>query len=213
LLSEPSGTLEIESSVSGLFFLLAGDQEMRVRVVTRPTGTIDGVALDHFRVGGVYELRTQIASVFLAEGWAELATDDVCSVPAHPPPAEFARFEPLVLVVDDDPDVRRLTESVLSAHGYHVAVAAHGQEAIQRLRDQCPDLIVLDLNMPVMNGWQFRTEQRYRTDAKCAAVPVLLMTSEDNAVAHAETLQAVGVVTKPFDPDELLEAVSAAIGS
>lgn len=51
------------------------------------------------------------------------------------------------------------------------------------------------------------------TDKVCAAVPVLLLTAEDDAVTHAETLRAVGVITKPFDPDDLLDAVSAAIGS
>jgi CheY-like chemotaxis protein len=186
---------------------------MRVKILTRPTGTIDGVALEPFRVGSVYELRTQIASVFLAEGWAELVADDVAAIAVQSPVDEIAPFQPLVLVVDDDPDVRRLTESVLTTYGYHVMVAAHGHEAIQRLRDQCPDLIVLDLNMPVMNGWQFRTEQQSRTDEQCAAVPVLLLTSEDDAATHAEALRAVGVVRKPFDPDDLLDAVSAAIGS
>src|SRR6266581_133635 len=73
-----------------------------------------------------------------------------------------------------------------------VILAAHGQDAIQRLRHRCPDLIVLDLNMPVMDGWTFRTEQRDLADQKRAAVPVLLMTGEENASAFAETLQAVG---------------------
>jgi DNA-binding response OmpR family regulator len=72
---------------------------------------------------------------------------------------------------------------------------------------------VLDLNMPVMDGWAFRSEQRDLADRKRAAVPVLLMTGEDNATAFADTLQAVGVVKKPFDPTELLNAISAAIHS
>jgi CheY-like chemotaxis protein len=186
---------------------------MRLKILTLPTGPIDGVALDRFQVGGVYEVRTQIACVFLAEGWAELTTDDGAPVFVYPPPAEIAHRELRVLVVDDEPEVRQLTESLLTAHGYHVMVAADGKEAIQRLRAQCPDVIVLDLNMPVMDGWQFRTEQRYRTDAKCAAVPVVLLTGEDDAAAQAETLRAVGVIKKPFDPDDLLDAVSAAIGS
>ena len=101
---------------------------------------------------------------------------------------------------------------MLTAHGYHVIVAAHGQDAIQRLREQCPDLSVLDLNMPVMDGWQFRSAQRFLTDRKRAAVPVLLMTSEDNADSEAAKLLAVGVIKKPFDPDDLLDAVSAAMG-
>jgi CheY-like chemotaxis protein len=186
---------------------------MRLKILSRPTGTIDGVSLHHFDVGGVYELRSQIACVFIAEGWAEFVTEDDDSAVLHPPPPEVANIEPLVLVVDDEPEMRRLTESLLTEHGYHVIVAAHGKDAILRLREQVPDLIVLDLNMPVMDGWQFRTEQRYLADKKCAAIPVLLLTAEEDAAVHAQTLHAVGVITKPFDPDDLLDAVSAAIGS
>jgi CheY-like chemotaxis protein len=169
--------------------------------------------LDHIVVGGVYELGTQVASVFLAEGWAELDSEHGVEALVRQPPRDIAKLDPLVLVVDDDPGVRGLTEALLTAHGYRVVVAGHGRDAILRLRERCPHLIILDLNMPVMDGWQFRTEQRYLTDAPRAAVPVLLLTGEDDPAAHAETLRAVGVIRKPFDPDDLLEAVSAAIGS
>jgi CheY-like chemotaxis protein len=185
---------------------------MRLRILTRAIGTIDGVSLGHFQVGTVYEVGSDLACVFLVEGWAELVAEDDAALFVRPPPSQVESVERLVLVVDDEPDVRQLTESLLTAHGYHVIVAGHGRDAIQRLREQCPDLIVLDLNMPVMDGWQFRTEQRYLPDRKLAAVPVLLMTAEDGAAAYADTLRAVGVVTKPFDPDDLLDAVSAAIG-
>ena len=187
---------------------------MRVRILTPPTGFIDGMSLDHFRVGGVYELRTQIACVFLAEGWAELAGANDPPLPDRPPPDGAAHVEPaLVLVVDDDPDVRRLTESVLTERGYRVEVSMHGRDGIQRLREACPDLIVLDLDMPVMDGWQFRMEQRSLTDQARAAVPVLLLTADEEAAAHAAAMRAVGVVNKPVDPDRLVAAVFAAIVS
>jgi hypothetical protein len=144
---------------------------VRLKILIRPIGTVDGVSLDHFCVGSIYELGTDVASVFLAEGWVELVTDDGTPVFVFPQPPEIARRKAVVLVVNDEPDVRRLTESLLIADGYHVMVAAHGRDAIQQLREQCPDLIVLDLNMPVMDGWQFRTEQRYLTDRTRAAVP------------------------------------------
>jgi CheY-like chemotaxis protein len=186
---------------------------VRLRIIIPPVGTIDGVSLEYFRLGEVYDLGAQVACVLLAEGWAELVTSDEADVLVRPPPAEVANIEPLVLVVEDDPAVRGLTEALLTRHGYHVIVAAHGVDAIRRLREKCPDLIVLDLNMPVMDGWQFRAEQRYLADRKRAAVPVLLMTAEDDAARHAETLRAVGVIKKPFDVDDLLDAVSAAIGA
>jgi CheY-like chemotaxis protein len=91
-------------------------------------------------------------------------------------------------------------------------VARDGRDALQRLREECPDLIVLDLCMPVMDGWLFRTQQRYYAEQQVAKVPVLLMTGADDAATQADFLRAAGVITKPFDSDDFLHAVSAAIG-
>ena len=183
---------------------------MRLRILTRPTGTIDGVSLDYFRVGGVYEVGSELACVFLAERWAELLIGNAAVFVRSPTPC-VENSERSVLVVDDECEIQRLTESLLTAHGYHVAVAGHGRDAIRRLCQQCPDLIVLDLNMPVMNGWQFCAEQRALPDKKRASVPVLLMTGADDAATQADRLKAVGVIRKPFYPDDMLDAVSAAI--
>src|SRR4051812_12080919 len=95
---------------------------MRLRILSQPIGSIDGVAFDQFRVGAVYELGAQVACVFLAERWAESIGDDDTPAVVRPPPA--AAIEPLVLLVDDDPAIRRMTETLLTAHGYHVVVAA-----------------------------------------------------------------------------------------
>ena len=107
---------------------------MRLRILAQPTGTIDGVALDQFRLGGIYELGTQVACVFLAERWAEAVGDDEPPAVVRPPPPAVARSEPLLLLVDDDPAMRRMTETLLTADGYRVIVAVHGRDAIQRLR-------------------------------------------------------------------------------
>jgi len=121
-------------------------------------------------------------------------------------------FGGVVLLVDDEPAVRHLARILLSHHGYDVLVARDGKEAIARLsaRGRCPDLIVLDLHMPVMNGWQFRAEQR-RLPSPIASIPVLLMTGEVDADACAATLDAIGVVKKPFAAYALVDAVGAAI--
>jgi CheY-like chemotaxis protein len=73
--------------------------------------------------------------------------------------------------------------------------------------------VVLDLNMPAMDGWQFRAEQQQLADERLAAIPVVLMTGEDDAEAHAEELQAAAVVKKPFDVTEFLLAVERALPS
>src|SRR5260221_12959441 len=104
---------------------------MRLRILTRPTDSIDGVLLDHLRVGEVYELGTRVACVFLAEQWAELVMEDEIVV-VQSPTAAVSQIEPPVLVVDDDPDIRRLTERFLTDHGNHVSLARHRHAALQR---------------------------------------------------------------------------------
>jgi len=164
---------------------------MRLRITRPPTGSIDGITLDHFRWGQVYELSPTLASLFLSEGWAEPA--------------------PLVLVVDDQDEVRELTVRVLKSHGYDVIEALDGGDALSSLCRYAPDLVILDLNMPAMDGWQFRAEQQRLTDERLAAIPVLLMTGEEDADEHAEKLRVAGLVKKPFEVAQFLKAVQRAL--
>ncbi len=181
---------------------------MRVRICRQPAGAIDGMPLDHFRPGLIYEVGTQLASVFLAEGWAE----PVDGHESNPPTQRSGRVGAVVLLVDDDTDLRKMTADVLACNGYGVIQAQHGREGIARLVQDTPDLVVLDLNMPVMDGWQFCAEQQRLGDGRLASIPVLLVTGADEAAAHSVTLKAAGFVAKPFDPEHLLTAITAAIG-
>ena len=67
---------------------------------------------------------------------------------------------PHVLIVEDDPDVREMLELVLQTSGYTTDTAANGQQALERVHERRPCLIVLDLMMPVMSGWEFRERRR-----------------------------------------------------
>ncbi len=107
----------------------------------------------------------------------------------------------VILVVDDDPDIRAALEDILSICGYDVAVARNGREALQRLRANPIDLVLLDLMMPVMTGWEFREEQL--RDADTAAVPVVVI----SAVRSPAPPPASAFLPKPFDLDRLLEVV------
>jgi CheY-like chemotaxis protein len=166
---------------------------MRLRITQPPTGNIDGITLDHFRWGQVYELSPTLASLFLSKGWAEPA--------------------PLVLLVDDQDEVRQLTARVLKVNGYDVIEALDGGDALSSLCRYAPDLVILDLNMPLVDGWQFREEQQRLADERLAAIPVLLMTGEEDAADHAAKLQAVGLVKKPFEVAHFLRAVERALPS
>ena len=180
---------------------------MRVRICRQPAGAIDGMSVEHFRPGLIYDVGVQLASVFLSEGCAE-PVDGQGNNPTQQPSARVAA---VVLVIDDDTDLRKMTADVLACNGYGVIEAQHGREGIARLVHDTPDLVVLDLNMPVMDGWQFCAEQQRLLDGRLASIPVVLVTGEDGAAAHSVTLKAVGVVEKPFDPERLLAAITTAL--
>ncbi|MEX2272017.1 MAG: response regulator [Vicinamibacterales bacterium] len=121
------------------------------------------------------------------------------------------RTSPVVLVVEDDAQLRQLAADTLACSGYEVVEARDGREAIDQLQVHAPDLVLLDLNMPVMDGWQFRAEQRRLPERRLATIPVVLLTAVEAAQGHATLLQAAGLVTKPFDPDTLLNTVQSAL--
>jgi two-component system, chemotaxis family, chemotaxis protein CheY len=109
-----------------------------------------------------------------------------------------------VLVVDDDSGIRDSLAECLESEGYRVNLAQNGAEGIERVRERRPDLIVVDLFMPVMNGYQFLAE--LRTDPTAGAIPVVLMTGA--APRTGSSLPAVdAVLPKPFELEDLLAVV------
>jgi CheY-like chemotaxis protein len=116
--------------------------------------------------------------------------------------------EPLLLVVDDDPDVRELMVQLLELEGYRVLGAADGQEALASLRKgPRPDAILLDLRMPGMNGWEFRAAQL--ADPELASIPVYVLTADRTQdVENIHLLRAAGFFHKPLDVDAVLDALS-----
>ncbi len=112
-----------------------------------------------------------------------------------------------ILVVDDHDGVRRTTRAVLEQHGFDVIEACHGGEAMAVYRWQEPDLVLLDLEMPVVDGWTFlRLAQRASIET-----PVLVVSSSPDAASLFGTRCVVGVFPKPFNVLELIEAVKRAL--
>jgi DNA-binding response OmpR family regulator len=113
-----------------------------------------------------------------------------------------------ILVVDDQADIRGVTELVLAGAGYQVRTAGDGEEALLRLRSEAFDLVLLDVNMPGMDGWE--TLRLLRTDPALAATPVAMFTvkSEIRDKVHGLQEGAVDYITKPFATDELLVRVA-----
>lgn len=109
-----------------------------------------------------------------------------------------------VLVIDDDDELAEVVRQVLREAGYSVATVRHGAAALELVRHVSPDLILLDLSMPIMDGWSFAAQ--YRRLAKRGA-RIVLLTANAAAAAIARTLEVDGYLTKPFDVEELLAIV------
>src|ERR1051326_5429673 len=115
-----------------------------------------------------------------------------------------------ILIVEDDADIREDLADILRDEGYDVTTAANGRDARDRLKasEDRPDLILLDLMMPVMDGWQFRTEQL--KDAALAEIPVVILSGAGDVRREAAALGASGYVTKPFKIGALLGVIHQA---
>ncbi len=112
-----------------------------------------------------------------------------------------------VLVVDDHEDIRNTLTVALDDEGYEVRAAANGQEALKVLDEWTPCVILLDLMMPVMDGWAFRAEQLRRQDGHAA--PVVILSAAGELEQHRAALSAAAVISKPFDIDRIMETVAA----
>ncbi len=112
----------------------------------------------------------------------------------------------LVLVADDDAPILRLVRTKLQAEGYGVITAMNGQEAVELFERERPDIVVLDLMMPVMDGYDAMQQIRQDSD-----VPVVILTARSAAPEKIRGLDlgADDYVTKPFNPDELSARISA----
>jgi DNA-binding response OmpR family regulator len=117
-----------------------------------------------------------------------------------------------VLVIDDDPTVQRLTEYVLKKSGYEVLSAANGIDGLRKARAEKPDLVILDVMLPGLDG--FEVCDRLRRDPETAHIPVLMMSGKaqatDDATAH--TVGANEYLVKPASPAEIQRRVSRLLG-
>jgi CheY-like chemotaxis protein len=116
---------------------------------------------------------------------------------------------PRVLIVEDDNDLRAFMGIHLESEGYETTVAANGAEALDRLSEQRPYVILLDVMMPIMDGWEFRTRQL--ADPTLADIPVVCLTAMYDPAEVVSPLR-VRCLPKPVDFPILLDAVSTACG-
>lgn|SRR2546426_4715534 len=108
-----------------------------------------------------------------------------------------------ILVVDDDPSILATISEILELEGYEVRTATNGQEALASVERELPSLVLLDMRMPVLDGWGFARGLRERG----LDVKVLVMTAAENARHWAREIGANDYLAKPFELSDLLSAV------
>lgn len=113
-----------------------------------------------------------------------------------------------IWVVDDEPDILELYREILEDAGYRVETVPDGETLIDRVFDRVPDLVLLDINMPGMSGWEAR--RRLREDPRTGEVPVIAVTAVTDSTSQASavrTFEFADFITKPFRIGPFLETI------
>ena len=114
-----------------------------------------------------------------------------------------------ILIVDDDPDQREMIRSSLKEAGFEISTATNGVEGLEKARSGSPDLIILDVMMPKMDG--FAVCVTLREDDTTASIPILMLTGLCSYISQLTGLEsgATDYLVKPFDPEQLVSKVEA----
>ncbi|MFK7738941.1 MAG: two-component system response regulator [Planctomycetota bacterium] len=117
-----------------------------------------------------------------------------------------------VLIIEDEKLIIVSTQMVLEAAGFRVESAINGEDGISKAKSLTPDLILLDIMMPGIDGWETLT--RLKRDEATSGVPVVIFTAREHSRGHQKSAEmgAADYFRKPFEPDELIELVEKHVG-
>jgi two-component system, OmpR family, response regulator VicR len=113
-----------------------------------------------------------------------------------------------ILCIEDDTEMTDLIRLILSRKGFEISVATGGQTGIRKVREEMPDLVLLDLMMPDMDGWE--VYQQMKADEKTKEIPVIVVTAKAQSIDKVLGLHIAKVddyIAKPFSPKELVDSV------
>jgi two-component system, OmpR family, alkaline phosphatase synthesis response regulator PhoP len=121
-------------------------------------------------------------------------------------------YQGKVLVVDDEVYILHILDFILGAESYDVVTATNGEQALQKVRDEKPDLVILDIMMPKLDGYE--TCRMIKNDAATKHIPVILLTAKGREIDQklGREVGANDYITKPFSPNKLIERVQAILG-
>lgn len=117
-----------------------------------------------------------------------------------------------ILVVDDEPTIVRLMEFILARQGHEMIVAVNGEEALEKIKTHQPDLVLLDIMMPRIDGYE--VAQKLRADPQTAGLPIIMLSAkaQDEDIRRGVEVGVDEYITKPFTPDHLVQVVSQYLG-
>ncbi|MDI6735946.1 MAG: response regulator [bacterium] len=116
-----------------------------------------------------------------------------------------------ILIIDDDKCIIEITRVVLEINGYEVLNAFDGEEAMAKVRHEIPDLIMLDLLMPKMDGWEVYNQ--LKEYSKTAHIPIILVSALDKDTQMNKEMDVEGYLEKPFEINELIEKINNVLDS
>ncbi|HKW80936.1 MAG TPA: response regulator, partial [Casimicrobiaceae bacterium] len=181
---------------------MVGNQEVVVKNIGPQLARVSGIA--GATVLGTGEVVLIINPVQLAQRLDTAIEAPTIARPSRAMAAAATAGPPLVMIVDDSLTVRKITSRLLSREGYVVVAAKDGLDALQLLGEHTPDAILLDIEMPRMDGFEFA--KTIKADAKLAHIPIIMITSR-TAEKHRNRARELGVESylgKPYQEDELL---------
>jgi chemosensory pili system protein ChpA (sensor histidine kinase/response regulator) len=182
---------------------LRGNQEVVIKNIGPQLARVIGIA--GATVLGDGEVVLILNPVALASREIKAMAQPVAAKAAEAPAAPHL---PTVMIVDDSLTVRKITGRLLSREGYHVLAAKDGVDALEQLLDIVPDVMLVDIEMPRMDG--FDLTRNVRADARLKNVPIIMITSR-TADKHRNYAREIGVnhyLGKPYQEDELLGLIA-----
>ena len=199
------------SQAAVLVDAIEGTREIVVKNIGPQLARVTGIA--GATVGGDGRVILILNPVPLALRWASMPRNEVeQAAPAEALELSAALQPPLVLVVDDSLTVRKITTRLLSREGFRVESAKDGVDALEKMGDLLPDVVLLDVEMPRMDG--FELARVMRADPRLQAVPIIMITSR-TADKHRNRAMELGVneyLGKPYQEQQLLDAIAEQLG-
>lgn len=117
-----------------------------------------------------------------------------------------------IVVIDDDPEVVKSLSLILTSKGYHVIPATSALEGMGLLANESPDLVILDIRMPRLDGFEFLRSLRQSLKTKDLPVIIASALSDGESRLRAKEMGAVHYLVKPYEPEELLKAIQTLVG-